>query len=462
MALKDRFEDLGQPQTELTRSMAILNIAERDIVRGGSSLDNEWREDIALSISTGLSVLLHKYEDSYIRRYKDYNWRNLGLCYMYGRQENSLYRLDLNLITQYEGALRRDLVVTSNFAKYNSETKKYDIEQRSREVIKNDDCNTSIHDVLCDALIASGYKQVEPKQKQSITEKTTVTRPQVVNLVVERTPKVEVRTTQSSFDKIGGQVEAVKEAKALVDQLKNPDKFKQYGVLPVKAVLLYGKPGNGKTMLARAIATEADAVFKNIEAPELLSSFQAKSAEQTAKLFLDARDISQVTGKRVILFMDEVDAIVSTRQNRLSEAQQLALTTLLVEIDGFKGPDNITLICSTNILEGLDPAFLSRMTKKIEVPNPTELGVIQIFEKVIEEAESIAGRSLKGEDLDIAGLVRNYIGLSGRDIAHSVQNELRNLALSDRSVSGAGLLSNAGLSAEIEKVLFRSKNELER
>lgn len=226
--------------------------------------------------------------------------------------------------------------------------------------------------------------------------------------------------TATTFSQIGGQASAVKEAVVLASQLKHPDQFKKWGILqPPKAIIFYGKPGNGKTLLAKAIATEVDAVFLHANAEDLLSNWQGLSAKLTKILFEICRDEAKKQGKHAILYIDEIEALIPSRKGRISEAALLSTSVILRELDGLLELGPITLITSANNLDALDSAFLSRMTKQIEIPDPDAEGIEGIFKIHLDKANKIAGRILTTPTFEIHG--ENFVGLSGRDIENIIK-----------------------------------------
>ncbi len=242
-------------------------------------------------------------------------------------------------------------------------------------------------------------------------------------IVVEEAPDV-------SFDNVGGQPRAVAEAKDLAEQLANPEVFEGWGVTPPRGILFYGPPGNGKTLLAKALAHEADAVFLNVNVANITSKWFGESERRVKQIFIVARQEAESGGRHAILFLDEIDSIMESRDKGNGEnVQRRIIGMILQEIDGLKSDGNITVIASTNTHNALDKAFLSRMTKWIEVPNPDAQGVEEIMKIHFSHAEEKSGKKLLLPSVDIQLLAKELEGkASGRDIADIVQVALTNMA----------------------------------
>lgn len=242
-------------------------------------------------------------------------------------------------------------------------------------------------------------------------------------IIIEDAPVVE-------FKDIGGQRQAVEEAKDLAQQLANPKVFENWGVEPPRGILLYGTPGNGKTLIAKALANEADAVFMSVNIGNIVNKWYGESEKRVKEIFSIARSEAQSTGKHAILFLDEVDSlIVSRNANSADNVTRRVVGMMLQEIDGLKSTGNITVIASTNTPEALDNAFLSRMTKWIEVPNPDLHGIEEIMRIHFSRSSEKSGRELLSPDVDFETIAKGIAGnASGRDIADAVQVVLTNKA----------------------------------
>mmetsp|Transcript_17916 Transcript_17916/g.28000 ORF Transcript_17916/g.28000 Transcript_17916/m.28000 type:complete len:445 (-) Transcript_17916:228-1562(-) len=176
-----------------------------------------------------------------------------------------------------------------------------------------------------------------------------------------------------SYADIGGleaQIQEIKEAVEL--PLTHPELYEDIGIKPPKGVILYGEPGTGKTLLARAVAHHTDCTFVRVSGAELVQKYIGEGSRMVRELFVMAREAAPS-----IIFMDEIDSIGATRmeggsQGGDSEVQRTMLE-LLNQLDGFEPAQNIKVIMCTNRIDILDPALLrpGRIDRKIEFPNPT-------------------------------------------------------------------------------------------
>ena len=224
--------------------------------------------------------------------------------------------------------------------------------------------------------------------------------------VVER-PKV-------TYADIGGlevQMQLLRETVEL--PLKKPELFREIGIEPPKAVLLYGPPGCGKTMLVKAVAHEADATFIRLVGSELVQKFVGEGARLTRELFELAKKKSPS-----IIFIDEIDAIASKRLDASVSGErevQRTLMQLLAEIDGFDPLGDVKIIGATNRLDILDPAILrpGRFDRLVEVPLPDKAGRQEILRLYLRKIK------LTGE-IDVTYLVNSTEGMSGADLKEIV------------------------------------------
>jgi transitional endoplasmic reticulum ATPase len=151
------------------------------------------------------------------------------------------------------------------------------------------------------------------------------------------------------------------------------------GIRPIKGILLYGTPGNGKTLLAKAVATESEANFISIKGPELLSKWVGESVKGIREIFRKARSASPC-----IIFFDEIDAIAPTRgSGDTSKVTEQMVDTLLSEMDGLQNMRDIVVLAATNRVDIIDPALLrpGRFDKLLEIPSPdgdTRLAILKV------------------------------------------------------------------------------------
>lgn len=221
------------------------------------------------------------------------------------------------------------------------------------------------------------------------------------------------------FDDIGGQDKAKTEVQGLVHALKNPDIYKSWGTEPPRGILLHGPPGTGKTMMAKALASEADATFYEVKFSDLGSMWYSQTQENMQKVF----ELAKQSG-RCILFFDELDSLASQR-NYSHEASTKMLSVMLQNLNGLQDNPNLMVVGATNRLEAVDAALTrpGRLDMLIEVGLPDEEARKQIFEIYINKAEKKTKRTLF-EDPDLDLLVRKSKGYSGADIAEIVRRTL--------------------------------------
>ncbi len=224
-----------------------------------------------------------------------------------------------------------------------------------------------------------------------------------------------------TFNDVAGVDEAKEELVEIVQFLKNPKKFQRLGGRIPRGVLLVGPPGCGKTLLAKAIAGEADAPFFSISGSDFVEMFVGVGASRVRDLFKQAKDNSPC-----IIFLDEIDAVGRRRGGGFTtgghDEREQTLNAILVEMDGFEANDQIIVIAATNRADGLDPALTrpGRFDRQVLVSWPDILGRKQILEVHAKKVKMVPG-------LDLERLARGTPMFSGADLA-AIINEAAILA----------------------------------
>ena len=259
----------------------------------------------------------------------------------------------------------------------------------------------------------------------NVLEKMEVKMEDFINAYREITPtamrEVAIEVPTVHWDDIGDLEDAKQELRESVEwPLKNPDVFKRMGIKPPRGILLFGPPGCGKTLLARAVATESEANFISIKGPEVFSKWVGESERAIREVFRKAR-----MSAPAIIFFDEIDALVPRRGIGYSDSgvTERVISQLLTEIDGIETLQEVIVLAATNRPDILDPAIMrpGRLDRMIYVPEPNEEGRFQIF-KIHTKDMPLA------KDVDLKELARLTKGYSGADI-ESICREAAIIAL---------------------------------
>ena len=208
---------------------------------------------------------------------------------------------------------------------------------------------------------------------------------------------------------IGQQLERVREMIEL--PLKHPELFRRLGIDPPKGVLLHGPPGTGKTMIAKAVATEVNAHFKSINGPEIISKYYGESEKQLREIFDEAAENAPA-----IIFIDEIDSICPKREDVSGEVERRVVAQMLTLMDGMQGRDNVVVIGATNRRDALDPALRrpGRFDREIEIGVPDREGRNEIMDVHTRQMPI-------SEDFEINWVLDNTYGFVGADLAALVR-----------------------------------------
>jgi len=228
--------------------------------------------------------------------------------------------------------------------------------------------------------------------------------------------KIQSNNEKATFDDVAGVDEAKEELKEVIEFLKDPKKFQKLGGKIPKGVLLVGPPGCGKTLIARAVAGEANVPFFSISGSNFVEMFVGVGASRVRDLFDQGRKAGVVSGKGAIIFIDEIDAVGRLRFSGIgggNDEREQTLNQLLVEMDGFDGQQGLILIAATNRPDTLDPALLrpGRFDRTIIINLPDIQGreeILKVHTRKIKLAASVNLKSVASQTP----------GFSGADLAN--------------------------------------------
>lgn len=262
--------------------------------------------------------------------------------------------------------------------------------------------------------------------------------------------KVYVKSSEGiKFTDVAGEDEAKENLTEIVDYLHNPEKYKEIGASMPKGILLVGPPGTGKTMLAKAVAGEANVPFFSMSGSEFVEMFVGMGASKVRDLFKQAKEKAPC-----IVFIDEIDAIGKKRDGQLggNDEREQTLNQLLTEMDGFEGNNGVIILAATNRPESLDPALLrpGRFDRRVPVELPDLKGredILKVHAKKIKVAD----------DVDYNKIARMASGASGAELANIV-NEAALRAVRDNRAYA----TQADLEESIEVVIagYQKKNAI--
>ncbi|CAM4038826.1 ATP-dependent zinc metalloprotease FtsH [Kibdelosporangium persicum] len=263
----------------------------------------------------------------------------------------------------------------------------------------------------------------------------------VMNFGKSKAKQLSKDMPKTTFADVAGADEAVEELYEIKDFLQNPGRYQALGAKIPKGVLLYGPPGTGKTLLARAVAGEAGVPFYTISGSDFVEMFVGVGASRVRDLFEQAKQNAPC-----IIFVDEIDAVGRQRGAGLGgghDEREQTLNQLLVEMDGFDARGGIILIAATNRPDILDPALLrpGRFDRQIPVSAPDLTGRKKILE-VHAKGKPMA------PDVDLSGLAKRTVGMSGADLA----NVLNEAALLTARQNGT-LIDGAALEESVDRVI---------
>ncbi|MEM3268424.1 MAG: AAA family ATPase, partial [Metallosphaera sp.] len=219
--------------------------------------------------------------------------------------------------------------------------------------------------------LVEGDTVLIPVLGQAIPFTVIQVRPASIVMVVDETsisiadkPIEQTRYPRVTYEDIGGMKNVIQKIRELVElPLRHPELFKRLGIEPPKGIMLYGPPGVGKTLLAKAVANETESYFTSINGPEIMSKFYGESEQRLREIFEDAKKHAPA-----IIFIDEVDAIAPKRDEVIGEVERRVVAQLLTLMDGLENRGNVIVIAATNRPNAVDPALRrpGRFDREIE------------------------------------------------------------------------------------------------
>jgi len=254
------------------------------------------------------------------------------------------------------------------------------------------------------------FRQLKPGTKVAVNNALSIVKI-VGNIFDSRVRVMELdESPEITFDHIGGLEKEIEEVREAVEYpLTKPQIYERVGVEPPKGILLYGSPGTGKTLIAKAVAHQAKATFIRMSGSELVHKYIGEGAQLVRELFSLARDKSPS-----IVFIDEIDAVGSTRTNDGTSGSaevQRTLMQLLAEMDGFDTRGDVRIMAATNRVDMLDPALLrpGRFDRVISIPLPDAAGRKEIL-------KIHSSRMVLAKDMDLDQIVEMTENATGAEL----------------------------------------------
>lgn len=243
--------------------------------------------------------------------------------------------------------------------------------------------------------------QVFPQGPVMISEETEVK--------IQKEPVKEMANVPNiTYDDVGGLRDVIQKVREMIElPLRHPEIFERLGIDPPKGVLLYGAPGTGKTLLAKAVANESDANFFYVGGPEIISKYVGESEERLRKLFAEAQESAPS-----IIFIDEIDAIAPKREEVIGEVEKRMVSQLLTIMDGLKARGEVIVIGATNRPDSIDPALRrpGRFDREIEIGVPDKVGRKEVLTIHVRNMPLSA-------DVDVQEIANITHGYTGADLS---------------------------------------------
>lgn len=285
----------------------------------------------------------------------------------------------------------------------------------TQEISFREDFISYFHERVLNAPLISGNSIVLEVMGRALVFTVTGTSPKgVVQVAPETKVKISTKPMKAvaavgiRYEDIGGLKEEIESIREMVEiPMKHPEVFKRLGISPPKGVLLFGPPGCGKTLLAKAVASESEAHFIALNGPEIISKWYGASEENLRKMFDEAKEHAPT-----IIFMDEIDAIASKREEATGEVERRVVSQLLTLMDGLEARGDVIVIAATNRPDSIDPALRrpGRFDREIEIRVPDKAARKEIFQ--------IHTRGMPlDKDVDLDEFVEVTYGFTGADVA---------------------------------------------
>ena len=277
--------------------------------------------------------------------------------------------------------------------------------RRRRSALSDSPFFDDVFNILDENMMGFGFGDIKfivadvmPKQSVIISEHTEVVfNPEAVEISDEKVPEV-------TYEDIGGLEDEIKKIREMVElPLKHPEIFERLGIEAPKGVLLHGVPGTGKTLLAKAVANETNSHFILINGPEIMSKYYGQSEENLRKKFEEAEKNAPS-----IIFIDEIDAIASKREETRGEVERRVVAQMLALMDGLKSRGKVVVIAATNVPNILDPALRrpGRFDREIEISVPGKEGRLNILKIHTRNMPLAKNVNLK----EIANITHGFVG----------------------------------------------------
>jgi transitional endoplasmic reticulum ATPase len=282
----------------------------------------------------------------------------------------------------------------------------------NRPLVKGDSVQIPMFGLVFSFIVV----QVSPHGVVRITKETVLT------VKEEPVSESEVRVADVHYEDIGGLRNEIQKIREMVEYpIRYPEVFERLGIEPPKGVLLYGSPGTGKTLLAKAVANESDAHFISISGPELVSKFVGESEEKLREIFREANEKAPS-----IIFMDEIDAIAPKREEATNEVERRMVSQLLTLLDGMPSRGQVIVLAATNRPDAIDPALRrpGRFDREIEIGIPDRTArkeILQIHTRNMPLAKDVSVDEL-------ASITHGYTGADLSALAkEAAMASLRNI-----------------------------------